>query len=413
VAEPLTPQQMREALELLQMHGGITAASRASGIHRNTLSNRIERGRMAIAKGQLEWDGPIPGLTVKSVTTDENEEGIVTRRHIKQVKANEQAEDPEGLAIKGLSQYVDGQGNLIGEWRKWDKERIDPVETAKQIAEAFDGMKVKKPRIDVPRHNTEDQLALYPVSDWHLGLMTWGKETVEDWDLDISVKAIRDTMSEVVARTQTADTAILLSVGDLIHSDNNRNMTAKSGNILDVDGRYQKIIHATCALMADVAMMALQKHKKVIIRVLPGNHDEHSCIAVTYFLSAFFKDNKRVEVDLDPSPFFVYPFGDNLIVSTHGHTIKPEKLQTFVSSNYRDLWGKAKHVHGFVGHLHHVKRIADEVSGMVIEQLPAPIPPDAWHFGAGYISGRAIASFSFHATDGLVSRLNQTMRTGE
>jgi hypothetical protein len=405
---------MREALELLLMHGGITAASRASGIHRNTLANRIERGRMAIAKGTLEWDGPVPGLVVKSVTEDVNEDGTVTRRHIKQGPEKAEADPlPDGHTVKGVSRYEDGQGNIIGQWVKTERNKPDPLEIAKAIFEEFDGIKVKKPRIDVPRHNTEDQLAFYPISDWHLGMMAWGKETVEDWDLDISVKAIRATMAEVIARTQTANTAIVLSAGDMIHSDSNKNMTSKSGNILDVDGRYQKVMRAACELMLDVVLMALQKHKKVIVRVLPGNHDEHACVVVTAFLAGVFRDHPRVEIDLDPSNFFVYPFGDCLIAVTHGHTIKPEKFQTFVSSNWRELWGKAKHVHGFVGHLHHVKRIADEVSGMVIEQLPAPIPPDAWHFGAGFISGRAIASFSFHAKDGLVSRVNQTMRKGE
>ncbi len=405
-----TQEQLIEAINLVEQYGTPHKAANAVGMPRGTLRNRYRRAQEAIAKGEF-GDGIVPGFRIKSLTTDEDGEGNISRRHIRQVPDNGTAGPlPEGHTVKGISRYTDGQGNLIGQWTKTKADEPDPVKIAQEIAKAFDGIKVKLPRIDVPLTRTEDLLTLYPLADLHLGLMTWGKETQEDWDLKIAARSIRATMAEVVARSPVSDTAILLSVGDIVHSDNNRNITAKSGNSLDVDGRYQKILHETCQLMLDVALMVLQKHEKLVIRVLPGNHDEHTAVAVAYFLMAAFKDEERVTVDVDPSLFFVYPFGDVLLAATHGHSLKPQKLYQWLTSAHRDKWGAAKHVHGYVGHFHHREKLADEMGGMLIETLPAPIPPDAWHFGAGYISGRSMGSYTYHAKDGLISQLNQTMR---
>lgn len=407
----LSKALLKQTDELLQKHGGIKArAAEEAGVVRSTFDNRVRALQVAIAKG--EYEGDLPGFGVKKLSEDIDEDGTVTRRFVQQAPAREEAVDPENMSLKGLSQYV-AHGEIVGEWRKWDKDKIDPVETAKQVAEAFKGMKVKLPRIDCPPHNIEDQLALYPLADLHIGMMAWGKETVINWDLDIGVNAIRKTMSEIIPRTQSADTAIILVAGDLLHSDNSNNTTARSGNILDVDGRYLKVVRAACRLMLDITLMAKQKHRNVVVRVIPGNHDIHSSAAVAFFLEGVFCDDERVTVDTDPSPHFVYTFGDVLIAATHGHTMKPEKFQAFVSSAYREKWGAAKHAYGFMGHLHHQKRIADEVSGMLIEQLPAPVPPDHYHWGAGYISGRALTAFNFHAKDGMVGKVNQTLRRGD
>lgn len=241
-------------------------------------------------------------------------------------------------------------------------------------------------------------------------MMAWGDETGENWDLKIASKALRKTASEVVMRSPVCGTGVVLGLGDLLHADTSLNQTAKSGNALDVDGRYQKIIGAACELMSDVVMMALQKHQKVIVRILPGNHDEHACVAVAYFLSAFFRNEKRVTVDLDPSMYWVHKFGKNLLVSTHGHMIKPAKLQSFISSNYRELWGRCEFVRAFVGHLHHTAQMAEH-GGMIVEQVTSPIPSDAWHHASGYTGGRAMTSYTFHARDGLISQLRQGIRT--
>lgn len=390
---------------MLAADNNMLAASRASGIPEATLRNRVA---VAKRRGLVSPNPEIPGYTVKSISTSENEEGEVTSRSIKQTKANGEGEPvPAFMDLKGLSRYEDGDGRVIGQWLKYSKSGVDPIEVAKHVAAAFDGMKIKLPRIDCPPTNCKDLLNVYPVADWHLGMMAWGDEAGENWDLKIASKALRKTASEVVMRSPVGDTGVVLGLGDLLHADNSLNQTSKSGNVLDVDGRYQKIVGAACGLMADVVMMALQKHKRVIVRILPGNHDEHACVAVAYFLAAFFRDEKRVTVDLDPAMYWVHKFGKNLLVGTHAHMIKPAKLQSFISSNYRELWGQCEFVRAFVGHLHHTAKIEDEHGGMIVEQITSPIPSDAWHHASGYMGGRAMTSYTFHAKDGLISQLRQ------
>ncbi len=407
----ISKEDLLEALQLVHDFGSVYQAAKAMGIPRGTLENRHKRALQAAARGDFGTGPVIPGFEITRTTADVDAEGNVTREHIQQRPARSKAGPlPDDHTVKGISRYVDGQGNVIGEWIKTKRDGPDPVKTAEGIAKAFDGIKVKLPTIPKPKGGVSDLLTLYPLADFHLGLMTWGDETSENWDLEIAEEAIRNTMAEVFAATPNSKTAIVLGVGDFIHSDNNKNVTNHSGNILDVDGRYQKIVHKACDLALDMVLMAMQKHEHVIVRFLPGNHDEHTAVAITHFLRGAFQNEKRVTVDTDPSLFFVYPFGLTLIAATHGHTLKPQKLYQFLTSQYRKEWGDAEKVYGWVGHFHHKEKIAEEMGGMLIEILPAPIPPDAWHYGSGYISGRAILAITYHNEHGEISRDTRTMR---
>jgi hypothetical protein len=90
-------------------------------------------------------------------------------------------------------------------------------------------------------------------------------------------------VEDTVDRSPSSGECVILGGGDLLHADNSQNQTAKSGNVLDVDGRYQKIVGVATQLMVRTINVALRRHLHVTVRVLPGNHDEHSAVAVAYF----------------------------------------------------------------------------------------------------------------------------------
>ena len=83
---------------------------------------------------------------------------------------------------------------------------------------------------------------------------------------------------------------MVLGGGDLIHSDTNDNKTARSGNALQVDGRYDKVIGAACRLVARTIDAALHTHNRVRVRILKGNHDEHAAVAVAYYLLGWYRN---------------------------------------------------------------------------------------------------------------------------
>lgn len=406
---PLSDEVLQEMVDAYRAHGyKKKAASRALGMDNETFRNRL---RIAAERGFIAPEETLPGYVYTSISTKLDSEGNVLgyTTHQKQERT-EAGPLPEGHRLKGVSRYIDGQGRLIGQWEKTVSDGPDPVDIAQKIAEAFDGKKFELPRISTPQKLESELLTLYPLADWHLGMMAWGKETSENWDLKIAMAAMRSTMASIFSATPASKTGVILGCGDFLHSDNKRNETAQHGNPLDVDGRYQKVLEAACGLAADLVLMAIQKHEHVHVRFLPGNHDEYSAIAITSFLRGVFAQNDRVTVDNDPSDHWVHSFGKCLLVATHGHKIKPGKLQDFVTSAFRKEWGEAEHVHGFVGHFHHREKIANENGGMLIELLPAPIPPDAFHWGAGYMSGRALLGITYHSEYGEISRDTRTLR---
>jgi hypothetical protein len=94
------------------------------------------------------------------------------------------------------------------------------------------------------------------------------------------------TIQQVVDQTPPAKAAIVLVGGDLMHADNGENRTSKSHNVLDVDGRYPKVIATAERIVIFQIEAAWAKHKKVIVRVLSGNHDEHAAVAIAHYASA-------------------------------------------------------------------------------------------------------------------------------
>ncbi len=110
-------------------------------------------------------------------------------------------------------------------------------------------------------------------------------------------------------------------------------------------------------------------------------------------------------VDADPSLFFWHRFGKVLLGATHGHTVKLKDMATIMAHRRAEDWGatKFRYCHGF--HVHHHSKFATEGGGVISESHQAPVPKDAWHFGAGYISDRSMQSITYHQERGEVGRV--------
>ena len=170
-----------------------------------------------------------------------------------------------------------------------------------------------------------------------------------------------------------------------MHADNSFNRTLASGHALDVDGRYDLVLETTCHLFAEFVVMALQRHKKVIVRILKGNHDEHSSVALAYFLSAWFRNEPRVTVDVDPNLFWCMQFGAVMLFAAHGHAIKPQNVPGVMAGNYPKIEGGTKYRYGHCLHTHHKTKLRDEGSGAPVQTPPSPSARDVHNWGSGYV----------------------------
>lgn len=393
---PLTDELAQQAADAFAQHGTKSAAADALGLARNTFCSRLN---VAAERGMCGTSPVMPGFAIKQVSSQKD------GAWIKQTKApGEEYEVPAGHSIKGESALVDADGRQV---LKWVKTRAEPtaIDVAETLKTAFADWEPASLAAPAPEMADADLLTLVPCNDWHVNLLTWGRETGENWDLKISERVIGGAIEDAIFRTRPAGTAIVLGGGDLNHSDNNENRTARSGNVLDVDGRHQLGLEVAGRLMVRAIDAALRNNGKVIVRILQGNHDEHTAVAIAYFLLAWYRNEPRVTVDADASLFFWHRFGSVMLGATHGHTVKLKDMASIMAHRRAADWGatKFRYVHGF--HIHHASKFQTEGNGVIMESHQAPIPQDAWHFGAGFLSGRSVQTISYHRAYGEVSRV--------
>lgn len=364
-----TDDELREAVHIRSQHPTNKAAAKALGVREQTMTSRLR------AAAQRGIDGSVPSAV------------------------------PTGFQVKGTSKLY--RKNEAGDWEErlqWVKTKEDEnfhqvVQALKEALESYQGRAELTPK---PQHVDADLLSIYPIADQHLGLMAWGQETGEDYDLKIGSERLRTCARRLVAQSPNSKHAVILNLGDWQHADDARNVTPQSGHHLDVDGRYMKVLTTGVEVMMDVIDMALTKHDNVLVRNLPGNHDPHASIALTVALAAFYHREPRVTIDDDPSEFFYYRFGNTLIGANHGHRIKPADMAMMMAARRREDWGATKFHYFYFGHIHHIT--AREVGGVVVESFQTLAARDAWSHAKGFSSGQSLTSITHHIEDGEIGR---------
>lgn len=288
-------------------------------------------------------------------------------------------------------------GSITDEWTRLTPEAEGYNQTLSAIDEVmkqYDGI---IPSIPSPTHFPDATLAtFYPIIDHHLGLYSWEPETGANYDLSIAQQVLRSSLEELVASTPNSERAVILNIGDFFHSDDNTNRTRRSGNILDADGRYAKILEIGIDLELYAIELALTKHKCIEVRNLPGNHDPYASLALNAAIRMAFRNNPRVHISRDPSPFFFWRFGKVLVGATHGdmirHTDMPQVLAAYAAKD----WGETEHRYVYLGHVHHKSLGGGEKFGATWETFRTLAPKDAWSSQSGFASGRSMVAITHH-----------------
>lgn len=259
------------------------------------------------------------------------------------------------------------------------------------------------PAVVPPSHKAKDLLTLYPIADAHIGMMAWGKETGEDYDTGKAVARLQSWIGQLIEASPPSETAVILDVGDLTHADDQTNQTPRSKHVLDVDTRHFRTIDMTVAALVTAVNLALRKHKKVIVRILPGNHNPTSYMAILFALAAHFRDEPRVEVQKEPGEFFAYQFGINMIAAHHGDKSKAERIVLFLADEFPEMWGATRHRVLYTGHLHHHK--SADIGGCTWEQLRAMTARDAYAYSGAYSARAQLQAVTYHRDKGEVGRV--------
>ena len=234
-------------------------------------------------------------------------------------------------------------------------------------------------------------------------MLAWGDETLgQSWDLKLSTDTLRETMGELVDRTPPADTAVICVVGDFFHCDNERGRTEKSGHVLDVDGRWAKVTRTGFALMCECVEQSLRKHKRVVILVDCGNHDEKLAHVLRIYLEGYYRNDERVWVDPSPAAYHYFRWGVNLIGTHHGDKAKPQELPGIMASDRRGDWGEIKFGHWITGHRH--AQNAWDLNGAYVEGFRPLHAGDAYSNSLGYRTPTSLVAIHKHKQDGEIGR---------
>jgi hypothetical protein len=310
---------------------------------------------------------------------------------------------PEGFKVKGVSTYYDEDGKVRGQWVKStaDGERQEVLvrEILQTMAQEVKGL---APSIPAPERVESDLLAAIPVGDPHNGLYTWARECGSDFDTDIARRLAIAASDRLIASSPACSVGIFLLLGDVFHANDQTNATPGHKHQLDVDSRFVKVIGVAIETYRHIILRMLEKFGKVVVKLIPGNHDPQAIWALAYALHAYFSNEPRVEVDLGPSKFWYYQFGKVLIGSTHGDTVKPERLPGIMAADKPEEWGASKFRYWYTGHIH--SKNAIEFPGVQWESFRTLAAQDAYAASHGYRSGRDMVLIVHHKDHGEVER---------
>ncbi len=370
---PLGDEEARQAVEALRIHGTQIGAAAALGLSRATLQNRLA---VATRRGF-------------HLSTGAHDAMLATKL--------------SGVEIAGGYRHVYDEDGKKTETVRWSVPKAElELETVLDRAASVFADIPQAPPIPAPKHTSADLLTLYPLFDVHLGMRAWGEETGgDDYDIRLSASDLHMAVGNVMALSPDSEEAILLIGGDFFHGDDNTNQTPRSGHPLDVDGRHFKVLDTGIEVVAGTIDRIAAKHRRVKVRVLRGNHDEHSHMVLTLALAQRYRGHDRIVVDKSPRDIFMHQWGKCLIAAHHGDKAKPERL-AMILAEICPFWSESPHRIVFTGHKHHQQ--SNDFPGIIWEQLRAFCPPDA--YGAQFAPKRAMHALTFNRRTGLAIRAN-------
>jgi len=310
---------------------------------------------------------------------------------------------PDGFKVKGVSSLYNKDGELSAQWIKTS---ADHERRHQMMLEAVEALKEEIPRVTIPVASTagnESLLNVYTITDHHLGLLSWGEETGEDYDTDIAEELLVSWFARAIAQSPPADGCVFAQIGDYLHWDGMDAVTPASKHLLDADTRFSRLVRVAIRVTAKIIEMLATKYKSVKILMCEGNHDPASSVWLRELFSFRYADSPSIYVETRPDPYYCHEHGKTSIFWHHGHKHKMIGLDAVFVAKFRDVFGRTSQSYAHTGHLHH--RDVKETNLMIVEQHRTLAAADAYASRGGWMSGRSSTVITYHKTFGEVGRI--------
>ena len=312
---------------------------------------------------------------------------------------------PEPFRVKGTSTMYGPDGDIKAQWVKTERDKAAFLQEIKDtIHEIITDLPPVKPT-PLPTNEIHKAMhAIYPLGDPHIGMLSWGEETGEDWDLEIAERVYATVWDRLVRSAPRCGECTIVDLGDFWHADNLEGRTSRSGHKVDQDGRYAKMIKVGYRILMMMINVALQHHEKVNVKILPGNHDDVGALFLRESLTHIYANEPRVHVDQSVSVFQYTHWGYCLVGYHHGHTCRMNDLPMVMATDHPE-WSNCKHRYWYTGHIHHDSM--KEYQGCKVESFRVIPPNEAYAHEAGYRSGRDAKVIILDKDRGEIARYTQ------
>jgi len=365
--EPLSDEILKQIIDAYNEFGSKRAAAKSLGIARSTFQHRYTA---ALKRGY-------------SPSHDMN--------HIA----------PEGFAVKGTSTLRDADGNIKIQWTKTNADKDRQHQLMISVIEDMAKDLPRLVKLPKPKQTLNKLLNLYTFTDYHMGMLAWHKEGGADWDLKIAEKMLGDCFRHMVAGAPQAKHAVILQLGDFLHTDGILPVTPMHGHILDTDSRFSKIVAVTIRALRNLVDMALLKHETVHVVMAEGNHDITSSIWLRAMFRTLYENEPRVTVNESELPYYAHQFGNVMLGFSHGHMKKKDSMPLLFAAQFSKIWGETTKRYIHCGHFHNEQ--VNEHSGVKVMQHPTLSARDAYAARGGWLSERQAKCITYHRDFGEVA----------
>jgi hypothetical protein len=255
--------------------------------------------------------------------------------------------------------------------------------------------------------SSDPHMLVIALPDAHHGLLSWGQETGQDFDLKISEDRFKESVKKLLlsAHGHSLGKILMLLNGDILNSEGLSKATT-AGTPQTDDHRWQKAF-STCWKMIRDSVEVCKTVADVELVFTGGNHDWQSSYYLGEVLSAWYENDRHVTVDNTPKHYKYKQYGNSMIGATHGDGAKAVNLPLLMATDNPEMWAQTKHRYYLIGHFHAASskgfQQETENPGCTVIVCPAISSASDWTVRMGYRSVPEAQAFLFHHSKGRVA----------
>jgi len=315
---------------------------------------------------------------------------------------------PDGFLMEKVTIH-ERDGKVTETWARMcaDKEKQLEIlhDAIIAICNEAEPLPPVEPLFDTMKADSELMVNI-PIGDAHIGMLAWGEECGEDYDLNIAEAIHCQAVDMLIKSTPTAAECTIIDLGDFLHADNLLGITTRGGNVMDMDGRYHKVVRTAIRISNYYIQRALKHYVHVTYRPEVGNHNDVGAIWMQELLSILYANEPRVTIGNTAGSVYFWQHGLCFFGSHHGHTIKFDKLPGIMAAKVMDEHLETKYRKFYCGHIHHKTIRGSDFSTCEVQTYRTLAPKDAYASSHGYMAPRDITAETWHKEYGHMGTVN-------